>query len=111
MFVWFICVIFVEILREMVTASQAVKMYELLNKYFKNKEDAQAVVASIEDIVDNKFSTERDRLATKEDIYKVNQNIAVLETRLEQGFKDQLKWLIVLMVGLSSLMVAIIKLT
>ena len=35
----------------MVTASQAVKMYELLNKHFRNKEDAQAVVAGIEDIV------------------------------------------------------------
>ncbi len=86
-------------------------MYELLNKYFKNKEDSQAVVASIEDIVDNKFSNERDRLATKKDIHCVNQKIAGLEARLEQGFKDQLKWLIVLMVGLFSLMVAIIKLT
>ncbi|WP_165760114.1 hypothetical protein [Niastella populi] len=53
----------------MVTASQAVKMYELLNKHFMNKEDAQAVVASIEDIVDNKFNTEKDRLATKEDFF------------------------------------------
>ncbi len=98
----------------MVTASQAVKMYELLNKHFKNKEDAQAVVASIEDIVDNKFNTERDRLATKFDLSLVKEDlkndINRLETRLEQGFKDQLKWLIVLMVGLSSLMVAVIKL-
>ncbi len=81
-----------------------------MNKHFKNKEDAQAVVASIEDIVDNKFNTERDRLSTKEDIHSVNQKISSLETRLEQGFKDQLKWLIILMVGLSSLMVAAIKL-
>jgi hypothetical protein len=95
----------------MVTASQAVKMYELLNKHFKNNEDAKAMVASIEDIVDNKFNSERDRLATKEDIHCVNQRIASLETRLEQGFKDQLKWLIVLMVGLSSLGIAILKLT
>lgn len=94
----------------MVTASQAVKMYELLNKHFKNKEDAQAVVASIEDIVDNKFNTEKDRLATKEDIYGVNQRITALEARMEHGFKDQLKWLIVLMVGLSSLTVAAMKL-
>lgn len=94
----------------MVTASQTLKMYELLNKHFKNNEDAKAIVVSIEDIVDNKFNTEKDRLATKEDIHCVNQKIGALETRLEQGFKDQLKWLIVLMVGLSSLTVAVIKL-
>jgi len=98
----------------MVTASQAVKMYELLNKYFKNNEDAKTMVASIEDIVDNKFNSEKDRLATKFDLSLVKEDlkndISRLETRLEQGFKDQLKWLIVLMVGLSSLMVAVIKL-
>jgi flagellar motility protein MotE (MotC chaperone) len=95
----------------MVTASQAVKMYELLNKHFKNTEDARAVVAGIEEIIDEKFNSEKDRLATKEDIYGVNQRISTLETRMEQSFKDQLKWLIVLMVGLSSLSVAIMKLT
>ena len=98
----------------MVTASQAVKMYELLNKYFKNNEDAKAVVASIEDIVDNKFNSERDRLATKLDLSLVKEDlkndIARLETRIEQGFKDQLKWLIVLMVGWSSLVMALVKL-
>jgi hypothetical protein len=87
----------------MVTASQAVKMYELLNKHFNNKEDAQAIVASIEEIVDERFNNEKDRLATKLDIL-------ALETRMEHGFKDLLKWIIVLMVGLSSLTVAAIKL-
>jgi hypothetical protein len=124
----------------MVTASQAVKMYELLNKHFKNNEDAKAMVASIEDIVDNKFNSEKDRLATKHDIYALKddifairedtkkeifvlredtkkfmfalkEDVYALQARMEQGFKDQLKWLIVLMVGLSSLAVAIIKLT
>jgi hypothetical protein len=86
----------------MVTASQAVKMYELLNKHFNNKEDAKAVVASIEEIIDEKFNNEKDRLATKHDIL-------ALETRMEQGFKDILKWIIVLMIGLASLQIAIIK--
>ena len=98
----------------MVTASQAVKMYELLNKYFKNNEDAKAMVASIEDIVDNKFINERDRLATKLDLSLVKEDlkndIARLETRMEQGFKDQLKWTIVLMLGMTSLFVAAMKL-
>jgi hypothetical protein len=61
-------------------------------------------VASIEEIIEEKFNSEKDRLATKQDIL-------ALETRMEHGFKDQLKWLIVLMVGLSSLAIAVLKLT
>jgi hypothetical protein len=95
----------------MVTASQTLKMYELLNKHFKNNEDAKAVVAGIEDIIDIKFIAEKDRLVTKQDFFDLKQDFSRLETRMEQGFKDQLKWLIVLMVGLSSLTAAIIKLT
>lgn len=135
----------------MVTASQSVKMYELLNKHFENNEDASAIVAGIEDIIDNKFNNEKDRLATKQDIFALKEDIFALredlkediftlredskkdtfilredtkkfmfalkedlfalQTRMEQGFKDQLKWLIVLMVGLSSLAIAVIKLT
>jgi hypothetical protein len=95
----------------MVTASQTLKMYELLNKHFKNTEDAKVMVASIEEIVENKFNDQRDRLATKDDIFCLKSDINKLETRMEQGFKDQLKWLIVLMVGLSSLAIAVLKLT
>lgn len=99
----------------MVTASHTLKMYELLNKHFKNTEDAKVLVASIEDIVENKFNTEKDQLATKLDLALVKEDlkndIGRLETRVEQGFKDQLKWLIILMVGLSSLAVAVMKLT
>lgn len=88
----------------MVTASQTLKIYELLNKHFKNEEDAKNLVQEIEQVIDVKFQSEKDRLATKEDVAK-------LETRIEQGFKDQLKWLIVLMMGFSSLIVAVIKMS
>jgi len=94
----------------MVTASQAVKMYELLNKHFKSTEDARAVVTGIEEIIDEKFNNEKDRLATKQDIYALKHDVTALEARLEQGFKDQLKWIIVLMLGFSSLIIAVMKL-
>lgn len=146
----------------MVTALQAVKMYELLNKHFNDHNDAKAIVVSIEEIIDNKFNKENNRLATKQDIsalkeetkkdisalkeetkkdinalkediyalkeeakrdnfvlredtktaiFALREDVFALQTRMEQGFKDQLKWLIVLMVGWSSLMIAILKLT
>jgi hypothetical protein len=112
----------------MVTASQTLKMYELLNKHFTN-EDAKGLVQELELVIDCKFTSERDRLATKSDIgilksdmvllksdmmllrEEVKNDIGKLETRMEQGFKDQLKWLIIVMVGWSSLMITIIKFT
>jgi hypothetical protein len=99
----------------MVTATQTLKMYELLNKYFKNSDDAKVLVQGIEEVIDSKFEAERDRLASKLDLHiakeELRTEIGRIETRMEQGFKDQLRWLIVLMVGLSSLAIAIMKLT
>lgn len=95
----------------MVTTSQTFKIYELLNKHFKNDEDAKALVQEIELVIDGKFQAEKDRLATKADISLLKEDIIKLETRIEQGFKDQFKWLIVLMLGFSSLIIALIKLT
>jgi hypothetical protein len=104
-------VIFDERIGRMVTASQTLKMYELLNKHFKNTEDAKTLVAGIEEIIDEKFNNEKDRLATKQDMFCLKEDVLGLQVRVEQGFKDQLRWLIVLMVGLSSLGIAILKLT
>ena len=46
-------------------------------------------MTSIEQVIYNKFQSEKDRLATKE-------NIAHLETKIIQSKSDILKWLIVL---------------
>ena len=55
----------------------------------KTEEEAKQLVTSIEQVIDNKFQSEKDRLATKE-------NIAHLETKIIQSKSDILKWLIVL---------------
>ena len=92
----------------MVTASQTLKIYELLNKHFKNEEDAKLLVQEIAQVIDVKFDSEKDRLVTKEDLIGETDSLAI---RIEQRFKDQLKWLIILMMGFSSLIIALIKLT
>ena len=92
----------------MVTASQTLKIYELLNKHFKNEEDAKLLVQEIAQVIDVKFDSEKDRLVTKEDLIGETDSLAIC---IEQGFKDQLKWLIILMMGFSSLIIALIKLT
>jgi hypothetical protein len=59
----------------MVTASQTLKIYELLNKHFKTEEDAKALVQEIEQVIDVKYQSERDRLVTKEDLLKAENRI------------------------------------
>jgi uncharacterized protein Smg (DUF494 family) len=81
-------------------------------------------------------ASQRDLLATKEELKKVEADIRKEDTRLEitikseiarvenrmiviegnlrteieRGFKDQLKWLIILMLGFISLTITVIKL-
>ncbi|MHB8403552.1 MAG: hypothetical protein ACYDCN_16245 [Bacteroidia bacterium] len=60
----------------MITAAQSFKIYELLNKHFKNEQDAKALVSEIENVIDAKVQAEKDRLATKDDINSVKLEIA-----------------------------------
>jgi hypothetical protein len=78
----------------MVSALQTIKMYELLNKHFNDREDAQVLVEGIEGVIAAKFDTELDRLATKEDILRL----------------EKIKWIIILMVSFAGLIIAMIKL-
>ena len=75
----------------MISASQSLKLFEILNKNFKNEADAKAMVTEIEAVIENRFQMERDRLATKEDLAK-------LETRIVMwivGFNTVLAGLII----------------
>ncbi len=49
------------------TASQSFKIYEILNKHFKNDEDAKIIIQQIEEIVEAKIDAKKDALLTKED--------------------------------------------
>ena len=56
---------------------------------------------------------ETNALATKLELYQVKDelkgDIRHLEVRMETGFKDQLKWIILLMPGFSSLIITVNK--
>ena len=73
----------------MITPNQTFKLYEFFIPLVKTEEEAKQLLTSIEQVIDNKFQSEKDRLATKE-------NIAHLETKIIQSKSDILKWLIVL---------------
>ena len=93
----------------MITVSQSFKIFELLNKHFKNEQDAKVLVAEIESVIETRFQSEKDRLATKEDLLLLENNLLRLENKMELAFKDQLKWMIILMFGFASLIISVIK--
>ena len=93
----------------MATFTQTFRIYEMLNKYFKNEEDAKSVASGIEEMVNQRFQTEKERLATKMDIMELKGDISQVKVRMKQSFKDQLKLIILTMIGFALLMIAFMK--
>ena len=71
------------------TATQSLNLYNIALKHFKNETDATSFVKEIEVVVDNKFDTQKNLLATKDDITTVR-----IEAREQKA--DLLKWMIIL---------------
>ncbi len=65
------------------TASQSLKIYEVLGKHFNNAEDAKLIVEQIEQIVEEKINDKKDILLTKDD--KIE-----LLGRIDSNFKWQI---------------------
>jgi len=78
----------------------------MLNKYFKNEEDAKIVASGIEEMVNQRFQTEKERLATKMDIMELKGDISHVKMRMKQSFRDQLKLIILIMIGFAFLVVS-----
>ena len=78
------------------TATQSLKIYEVLHRHFKSDADAKIVVEQIEQIVEAKVDTKKDILLTKED--KVE-----LLNRIDNSFK----WLVGIMITLFGLTITI----
>ena len=94
----------------MTSFSQTFRIYEMLNKYFKNEEDAKTVASGIEVMVNQRFQTEKERLATKMDIMELKGDISHVKVRMKQSFRDQLKLIILIMIGFAILIVTLMKL-
>ena len=78
------------------TATQSLKIYEVLHKHFKVDADARIIVEQIEQIVEAKVDSKKDILLTKDD--KVE-----LLNRIDNSFK----WLVGIMITLFGLTITI----
>lgn len=72
-----------------------IELYNLLRNKIGEKE-AQALTEYVNFQVDEKFTEKKDLLATKEDIFKVQNQISDLRVELKEQKADLLKWMIVL---------------
>ena len=107
------------------------KTYEI----FKNKlgeDEAGTVLQFFDEKAQEKVAAQKETFATKDDFRKLEREdsrleqtvksetvrleslikteVSRLETTIERGFKEQLKWLIVLLLGFASLIITVIKL-
>ncbi len=75
---------------------------DVLMEYISAKHEGSMT----EDKAKSLFPTE-DRLRQ---VFATKEDLARLETKIEAGFTSQLKWLILLMLGFSSLIITVVKL-
>lgn len=102
----------------------SLRLFQIVNKYIPNQDDSREFVTGVEAVVQNQLQMETTALATKSELYQVRDDlknevhhfrdelkgdIYRLEVRMENGFKDQLKWIILLMLGFSSLIITVVK--
>ena len=92
------------------TATQSLKIYEILHRHFKSDEDAKVVVQEIETIIDNKFEKEKNSLATKEDIFRLEKLILQNQAEIEKRFTTTIVTIISIISAVVGIAVAIIKL-
>jgi len=92
------------------TATQSLKIYEILHRHFKSDADAKIVVQEIETIIDNKFEKEKNSLATKEDIFRLEKLILQNQAEIEKRFTTTIVTIISIISAVVGIAVAIIKL-
>ena len=85
------------------TATQSFKIYEVLQRHFKNNDDAKIVVQEIEQIVETKVESKMTILTTKEDLLK-------LQVDVEKRFNSMILWIVGTGIGVVGLILSIIKL-
>ncbi len=80
----------------MLTAAQSFKLYQIVQRYFNKEEDAQAFVSEIESVIETRFSAEKDRLATKEDL---TREVGGLRAEMKEQKSDIIKWMFIFWIG------------
>ena len=81
-----------------------------MHRHFKSDADAKCVVEEIETIIDNKFEKEKNLLATKEDIFRLEKLILKNQAEIKKRFTTTIVTIISIISAVVGIAVAIIKL-
>jgi len=71
--------------------SETFRIYETLNKYFQDENDARALASEIETMIHQRWQSEKEQLATKMDIMELKSDISQLKLRMKHAFRQQLR--------------------
>ena len=107
------------------TASQSLKIYEILQRHFNNDADARIIVQEIEQIVENKFETRISELSPRSDVQLLRKDMETIRVelsakiessslRVENNLRSEINklivWIIATMFGAGALFITIAKL-
>ena len=99
------------------TTTQSFRIYEILQRHFKNNDDAKVVVQEIEQIIEAKIENKSNVLATKGDISLLKGDISSLKKEIlnlridmEKRFYNNVLWIVGTGIGITGLILSIIKL-
>ncbi len=88
----------------MLTSSQSFKLYETVQRYFTKEEDAKSFIAEVETIIENRFASEKEHLATKKDLIELG---AKLEGSIAQSKTDTIKWMFSIFLALALMIIGL----
>ncbi len=92
------------------TATQSLKIYEILHRHFKSDADAKVVVQEIETIIDNKFEKEKNNLANKDDIARIEKLILQSQIEIEKRLTTVIVTIMSTIIAVAGIALAILKL-
>ena len=71
------------------SSARSLKVYDILNKHFKNDADSKVLIESVEEIIDKKMDESKNILATKQDL---NEAITAVKSELlEKIYKAKIE--------------------
>ena len=92
------------------TTTQSFRIYEVLQRHFKNSDDAKIVVQEIEQIIETKIENKTNILATKGDIALLIEELLKFQIAVEKRFYNSNLWIVGTGVAVVGSIFSIIKL-
>ncbi len=95
------------------TATQSLNLYNIALKYFKNEEDATSFVKEIEEVIDNKVTTQTvvfEKIINADVANlraELKQDMAKLEVKIAESKNDMIKWFVAFFVTLALLIIGL----